>query len=573
MTRKYRFLFVAYRWGEDLTGGAEIHHRRLVQDLLELGHDVEVWTTTGRGIEPVAHWAVQWHEGYEPGLCEENGIRVRRFPLKRLPRQILALGSKALQRRTEKRIQADTGLQSILEQTKQGLNPGVYLFDGWHHPETTNESVQRWSMQHARILVAGVSGDGVLCIRGSVPHETFMTVGKEKFHLSGDFEISTHVSGNSNIVEVPVFVRTPFRPARDHRTLGILADRILWRTADNVEFECDLWRDHRALGRLAGREWCRYLLDSMDSIENRWSILFDFLRGPRSSTLRKALAKLPEDFDYVIAANLPWSIIPMVAKHCPLPMLAMPLWHIEDDYYYWKDYVDALRRAKLVMANTPYAAEQFYTPMGVHARFVGPGVLPPGGEVSNARNEEREIWKDSLGITEDEAVVLCVCRKSPEKRYDLIVDAIGELRKKGKHVRMVLIGPDGDRRPLPDHVIYPGRVNDEELEAAYRNCDVFVLMSETESFGMVLAEAWMRGKPVIANRACGPAASLIHEGEDGLLASDSEELARLIADLTDNPGRAHTMGKAGREKALREYTQRAATERLLAAIDELPAAR
>ena len=44
MARKYRFLFVAYRWGDDPTGGAEIHHRRLVKDLIELGHNVEVWT-------------------------------------------------------------------------------------------------------------------------------------------------------------------------------------------------------------------------------------------------------------------------------------------------------------------------------------------------------------------------------------------------------------------------------------------------------------------------------------------------------------------------------------------------
>ena len=50
-----------------------------MRDLLELGHDVEVWTTTGRDISPVAHWGVGWTDGYPEGLRDENGVRVRRW--------------------------------------------------------------------------------------------------------------------------------------------------------------------------------------------------------------------------------------------------------------------------------------------------------------------------------------------------------------------------------------------------------------------------------------------------------------------------------------------------------------
>jgi len=98
---------------------------------------------------------------------------------------------------------------------------------------------------------------------------------------------------------------------------------------------------------------------------------------------------------------------------------------------------------------------------------------------------------------------------------------------------------------------------------------VFVLMSESESFGMVLAEAWLRGKPVIANAACGPAASLVDEVNDGLLARDAPSLARAIASLLDDPQAAREMGARGREKAGRAFTQRAATLRFLVAIESI----
>ncbi len=564
MTRPLRFLFVAYRWGDDLTGGAEIHHRRLGRDLLELGHDVEVWTTTGHDIEPVAHWAVQWHDGHKPGTRDENGVRVRRFPAKRTGRATLALGAKLLQRRVERWNERELDLRALLERAKwlSGLGP-VHPFRGWHHPEVAGDRVERWSMKRSSLLVGITAGGGVLRIEGSAAHATAVTVGTTRFDVSGDFELKVDVSNQTETTELPIVVQKPFRPAQDHRTLGIRVRRIAWRPSnDGAEFTCDLWRDHRAIGRATGDEWPAALLRSMESLHSRWGVLFDFLRGPRSPALKRALRNPPPGFDFVVAANLPWSIVPMVAKHCPLPLIAMPLWHVEDDYYYWRHYAAALKKAKLVLANTPYAAERFYGPMGIHARFVGPGVVPPQDDGTSAEVD---------GSGTKEFVVLSVCRKSPEKRYDTVAEAVGRLRGEGRAVRFVLIGPDADGRPLPDHVDYRGRVGDAELGEAYRTCDAFALMSETESFGMVLAEAWMRGKPVIANRLCGPAASLVREGIDGLLAADAGELARRIAELMDDRELARRMGEAGRAKAMEEYTQRAATERLLAALHELEA--
>lgn len=574
MTRPLRFLFVVYRWGDDLTGGAEIHHRRLVRDLLELGHDVEVWTTTGRDISPVAHWGVEWHEGYPEGMRDENGVRVRRFPLRNVRREWLGLMCRFMQKRQVRALEGKSTwgtIVGILDQGHSQHKRECRALLGFHHPEVSADGiVGRWTGKHFMVATLPATA-GVLRIEGYAPRATRLREFylRDRSHLvHGDFVVEFEISESEKCPVCNLEVAGTIAPIKDHRELGVMVRHISWKARGEQAVHANLWDDFRAFLRSHPDHWMAVL--GGISATRRWSRLFDFLRGPRSPKLARALRKPPAGFDYVIAANLPWSTIPAVAKNCPLPLLAMPLWHIEDDYYYWPHYLDALKKAKLVLANTPYSAEKFFKPLGINAAFVGPGVPEMKDEGGGMRDEECSAWKQRIGVAAHEAVVLSVCRKSPEKRYDLIAEAVGMLRGEGRAVRFVLIGPDVDRRPLPDHVVHLGRVDDAELDAAYRACDVFALMSESESFGMVLAEAWMRARPVIANRLCGPAASLVEEGVDGLLASDAGELARAIASLLDDPQRACAMGEAGERKARREFTQRAATRRLLKAIAELP---
>jgi len=567
-----------------------------VRDLLELGHDVEVWTTTGRDISPVAHWGVEWTAGYPEGLRDENGVRVRRFPMRKVRREWLGLGAKWLQRKMEGEEDTvfwdfcDDAPEIFRPEHKQGRvsseerspkGPSVELLTGWHHPEVVEDGVRRWTGARASLRTWPSGVGGVLTVSGYSPlsrsiESIFQYEGEcwpEATPVAGDFQIAIELPSGQDIEDaqhgIQLAVDAALSPIRDHRRLGVLVREVTWKPeGSDHAVSADLWRDWRALGRAVPEEYRAALLAAASKRSRLASRLFDFLRGPRSPKLARALRNPPVGFDYVVAANLPWSIISMVAKNCPLPMLAMPLWHIEDDYYYWPHYLDALKKAKLVLANTPYSAEKFFKPLGIKAAFVGPGVPEQKAEGGRQKAEEAAAWKTRVGVAADEAVVLSVCRKSPEKRYDLVAEAVGLLRAEGRAVRFVLIGPDIDRRPLPDHVVHLGRVDDAELDAAYRACNVFALMSESESFGMVLAEAWMRGRPVIANRLCGPAASIVDEGVDGLLASDARELAQAIASLLDDSARADAMGAAGEAKARREFTQRAATMRLLAALAE-----
>ncbi|MEQ8822703.1 MAG: glycosyltransferase, partial [Sumerlaeia bacterium] len=494
-----KFLFVCHRWGGDLVGGAEIHHRRLVRDLMDLGHEVEVWTTTGREIEPVAHWAVQWHEGYARGEAVEDGVRVRRWPLKPVRRELLGLGAKWLQRRMEESFVSlmSAEAQDFVARAKASLEP--CLLSGWHLPELENGRAVRWTGRRSSLVLPALRDRRVeLTVSGFAPKRTRLIAhtgaGKRVASgpLKGWFTARLALEPWQPLVELET--TRCFRPLKDHRTLGVRVTEVCWRLEVGPEERLDLWDDMRALGRRHFREWSAVLWRHGQDCPERAGRVFDWLRGPRCPGLARALRNPPADCDAVIAGNLPWSILPMVARNLPreAKLLAMPLWHVEDDYYYWPQYAEALRRADLILANTQFSAREFFGRFlpGNPAAFVGPGVPEPPRETPAGL--EAAAWKEAHGIGRGEFLVLSVSRKSPEKRYEVIGDAVAMLRVKGKAARFALVGPDADGRPVDDGVRLLGRLDDAELDAAYRVCDAFALMSDSESFGMVLAEAMMR---------------------------------------------------------------------------------
>jgi glycogen synthase len=97
---------------------------------------------------------------------------------------------------------------------------------------------------------------------------------------------------------------------------------------------------------------------------------------------------------------------------------------------------------------------------------------------------------------------------------------------------------------------------------------VLVLPSRDDSFGIVLLEAWLHGKPVIGARAGGIPA-VVQEGETGLLVpyGDPLALAEAMAWLLDHPGEAAALGSRGREATQRCWTWDAVYRRLRLAYE------
>lgn len=101
---------------------------------------------------------------------------------------------------------------------------------------------------------------------------------------------------------------------------------------------------------------------------------------------------------------------------------------------------------------------------------------------------------------------------------------------------------------VSERVTFTGQVDDDRRQRLYTGCDIFVAPSRSESFGLILVEAMMFGKPVIAGDNAGMR-GIVEHGKNGYLVPPGDEAAlkRAIASLASDPDRRASFGTRSRE--------------------------
>jgi glycosyltransferase involved in cell wall biosynthesis len=139
--------------------------------------------------------------------------------------------------------------------------------------------------------------------------------------------------------------------------------------------------------------------------------------------------------------------------------------------------------------------------------------------------------KAKLGLPASGFTIGSVGRLAPEKAFDVMIRSIGDLRKKGLDVNLVIVGEGEDRHRLegivaelglPDHVRLPGWQSD--VRTYYEAMDLFALSSLREGLPNVLLEAMALEVPCVATRING-IPRLLHDGRNGLLVPPSDQAA------------------------------------------------
>jgi glycosyltransferase involved in cell wall biosynthesis len=187
----------------------------------------------------------------------------------------------------------------------------------------------------------------------------------------------------------------------------------------------------------------------------------------------------------------------------------------------------------------------------------------------------------------DPPMVLFIGRLEPRKGIDVFLAAAGALLSIGTDVTFVVAGdnrrpgPDGERYPdawfrtggaRSDQLEFVGEVGDDDLDTLIRESSVVVMPSLYESFGLVVVEAMMHGRPAVAS-AVGGLVELIEDGVTGRLVppDDASALADAIRGLLADPVEARAIGVRARQYYVDHLTVEAAAERveriLRAAID------
>jgi phosphatidyl-myo-inositol dimannoside synthase len=174
------------------------------------------------------------------------------------------------------------------------------------------------------------------------------------------------------------------------------------------------------------------------------------------------------------------------------------------------------------------------------------------------------------------------------KGHDMVIRALPLILAKTPDTEYVIVG-DGPLRSYLERlaaslgvaqaVRFVGQAGDDEVDAWYRACDVFVLASResdvsggAEGYGIVFVEASLRGKPVVGGRSGGIPDAVI-DGETGLLVdpSDPADIAEAITRLLTERDLADRLGRGGRHRVVDDLSWPAYTERFSRVLAEAAA--
>jgi glycosyltransferase involved in cell wall biosynthesis len=121
-------------------------------------------------------------------------------------------------------------------------------------------------------------------------------------------------------------------------------------------------------------------------------------------------------------------------------------------------------------------------------------------------------------------LILSVGRLSPEKRADVLIEAVATQDAADTVLALAGSGPDegrlrelAARRGVSERVRFLGFIPGTDLPGLYRLADLFAIASEAELQSLVTMEAMASGLPVVAVNA-GALGELVHPGENGFLA-------------------------------------------------------
>lgn len=171
-------------------------------------------------------------------------------------------------------------------------------------------------------------------------------------------------------------------------------------------------------------------------------------------------------------------------------------------------------------------------------------------------------------LADDARVLLTIARLEAQKGLDVAIEALALLRPRHPDAVLVVLGagPLEDelrglarREGVEGAVHFPGRSGD--VAHWLLRCEMLVHPARWEGFGLVLLEAMLAARPVVATRVSA-IPEVVEDGVTGLLVppDDSEALAAAVDALLRDRDRATAYGRAGLARARERFSVAAMAE-------------
>jgi glycosyltransferase involved in cell wall biosynthesis len=222
---------------------------------------------------------------------------------------------------------------------------------------------------------------------------------------------------------------------------------------------------------------------------------------------------------------------------------------------YWGIERGNLRSAAFLHATSALEASELTT-YGPPVAQIANGVAP--GEVSAAAVER---LRAQARLQPGDAIVTFLGRLHPIKRLDLLAEAFSIVRQAHANARLVIAGPDeGGHRAQVEPLFAPvaadtrwlGAVDAETTWALLTSSRALVQCSDSESFGMSVAEALTAAVPVVVTKGSGWA-EIEKTGCGFSVAHEPVAIADGLLRILDEPAQAAVMGARGQAWARRLF--------------------
>ena len=211
-------------------------------------------------------------------------------------------------------------------------------------------------------------------------------------------------------------------------------------------------------------------------------------------------------------------------------------------------------------------------------------IQPHGIPAARYSADQRTAALSAFPAVAGRELFVVVGRIDPVKNQRWLVDQAADLVRRHPQLLVALVGPCTDRaygdeleaaiaaRGLRNHVLLAGRLppGDPRLIGLLQLARSVVVPSLSETFGLVILEAWAAGTPVLSSRTSG-ARGLVEDGVTGRLFDlDDPAAFHAAADLfLAEPAEGSLMGAEGRRRVFAEFDTGILAGRMLRLYEEL----
>ena len=206
-------------------------------------------------------------------------------------------------------------------------------------------------------------------------------------------------------------------------------------------------------------------------------------------------------------------------------------------------------------------------------------VIPNGVNPLKFKFDETEAYPNLQEKISGKVVLTYVGVFRVRKRVFNLLYALREVLKQNKQIVLLLIGGGrgyetqiralAQELGVEEHVVFVGKVPNEDIPRLLKLTDVFCLLSAYEGMPVAILEAMSMGKPVLSSDVSGMK-DLIQNGKNGILTpvDDIQAIIQALKSLVSNNENRQRLGEQARKDIVEKYSWNVIAQKY---VDLLPA--